>query len=229
MICQAFSPSLSLQRYVYGYQLRHFTFEDGQKLPFKPYAARAEQTLCFYPRGYEVVEHPFGNQEFKRPRSTVTGQYTERTNRHLAAPDFIVILVHFLPGVLHRITGIPYFELTNTFVDAEAIFGKEIRMVNERLNSTGGYQEMFEIIETYLLSLVRCTRADEQAIDRVAQFIIDHPENSTILEKARESFFSVRHFERKFKERMGISPKVYSNVARMNKAFRLKYNNLEKD
>jgi AraC-like DNA-binding protein len=229
MICQAYFPSLALKPYVHSYQLRHFTSLNGQKLPFKPYAPRAEQTLVFYPRGFEIVEHPFSKQEFKRPRSMVTGQYTERTNRHLATPDFIVILVHFLPGVLHRITGIPYFELTNTFVDAEAIFGSEITRVNERLNSTDSYPEMFVIIEKYLHLLIQGTKADSVIIDRVAQLIIDQPENSTILEKARESFLCVRQFERKFKERMGISPKTFSNIARMNKAFRLKYNCPEKD
>ena len=229
MICQAFYPCVALKQYVHSYQLRHFIFSDGQKLLFKPYAPRAEQSLVFYARGFEVVEHPGSKKEFRRPRSMVVGQYTERTNRHLPASEILVILVNLFPGVLYRITGMPYSELTNTFVDAEAMFGKEIRMVNERLNSTRDYREILEVIETYLLSLMTRISRDAQHLDRVAQMIIDHPENSTVLGKASDSFLSVRHFERKFKERMGISPKLFSNIARMNMAYRLKYNHPEKD
>jgi hypothetical protein len=139
MICQDFRPSSSLRAHIKGYNLRHFSFTDQASLPSKPYAPRPEQQMAFYPRGQELVEHVSPHKILPRPRSMITGQYTERTNRLLSGQDFLVLLVDFQPGVLYRITGIPFQELTNSFVDAEAIFSKEVRLVNDRLNSTDDY------------------------------------------------------------------------------------------
>src|SRR5215210_1062075 len=150
MIGQAFLPSPALREYVKSYQLWHFVFANETNLPFKPYAPRPEQALVFCPTGYELVEYVASAKIIKRPRASVIGQYTERINRHVGSADFIILLVNFQPGVLFRITGIPFYELTNTFINAEDIFSKEIRLVNERLNSTSDYKEMIEIVEKFL-------------------------------------------------------------------------------
>ena len=46
---------------------------------------------------------------------------------------------------------------------------------------------------------------------------------------AKESFLCNRQFERRFKERMGISPKLLSRIARTHKAFRIKYRHPKMD
>ena len=223
MFGQAFLPTPALQEFVKSYQLWHFIFTDETNLPFKPYAPRPEQTLVFCPRGYELVEYVACNKMIKRPRAYVMGQYTERTNRHLGSADFLAILVNFQPGVIFRLTGVPYYELTNSFIDAEDIFSKEIRLVNERLNSTGNYEEMIQIVEQFLLHLVKAVKRDVHPLDTITNLIIEHPENASVLQLAKESFLCSRQFERKFKERMGISPKLFARIARVNKAFRIKY------
>jgi hypothetical protein len=40
-------------------------------------------------------------------------------------------------------------------LDAQAVFSKEINLVNERLNSTDNYLEMVHIVEDFLYYLVR--------------------------------------------------------------------------
>ncbi|MCC5930741.1 MAG: AraC family transcriptional regulator [Cyclobacteriaceae bacterium] len=223
MYGQAFLPIPALQRYVKSYQLWHFIFSDPGKLPFKPYAARPEQALVFCVRGFEIIEYTTSQTFIERPRSYIMGQFIERVNRHIGSPDFIIIVVNFHPGVLFRFTGIPNHELTNTFIDAEAAFSKEIRRVNERLNRTGDYPEMIGIIENFLLEIVGSLKNDSHPIDTVSSLIIEHPENFSLIELANECFLSSRQFERRFKERMGISPKLYARIARANKAFRMKY------
>lgn len=229
MICQDFLPSPALREYIKCYHLRHFVFSDGIGLPYKPYAPRPEQTLAFYPRGHELVEYVASSKIIKRPRSYIMGQYVERTNRHLGSRDFIVFLVDFQPGVIYRITGIPFYELTNTDIDAEAIFGKEVRWVNERLSATASYEEMIQIVERFLLWLVGSMKRAAHPIDAVANLIIKYPEDARTVQLAKEAFLCSRQFERKFKERLGISPKLYARIARINKAFRIKYNNINED
>lgn len=229
MLCQDFLPSPPLRQFVKCYHLRHFIFSEAINSPFKPYAPRPEQTLAFYPRGYERVEHVASGKIIQRPRSIIMGQYVERTNRHLGGLEFFTFLVNFQPGVLYRLMGIPFHELTNSFVDAEAILHKELRLVNERLNSTDDYQEMIAIVETFLLHIVQTVKIDAHPIDTVTNRLIERPEDLSVLQLAERSFFSTRQFERRFKQRMGVSPKLFTRIARVTKAFRIKYNRPDLD
>jgi AraC-like DNA-binding protein len=224
MICQEFIPQPQLRSFVQSYQLRHFTFGNLSSIPFKPYAPRPEQTLAFFPRGNEWVENLVTNTMIKRPRSVIIGQYSQRTNRHLNGPEFCVLLVNFKPGVLYRLIGVPFTELTNTFVNAEDILPKEIRRANERLGSAESPLEMIGIVEKLLLDLTSNIIKDAHPIDTVTNLLIQCPEDSSVLALAESSCFSPRQFERLFKERMGISPKLFTRIARMTKAFSIKYN-----
>lgn len=224
MICQEFVPQPQLRHFVQSYQLRHFTFGSGTYIPFKPYAPRPEQTLAFFPRGSESEENLVTNTMIKRPRSAIIGQYSQRTNRHLNGPEFCVLLVNLKPGVLYRLINVPFTELTNTFINAEDILPKEIRRVNERLSSAESTEEMIGIVEKLLLHLTSNIIKDAHAIDAVTNLLIQRPEDSSVLALAEASCFSPRQFERLFKERTGISPKLFTRIARMTKAFSIKYN-----
>lgn len=224
MICQEFIPQPQLRPFVQSYQLRHFISSDGSPIPFKPYAPRPEQTLAFFPRGSESEENLVTSTTKERPRSAIIGQYSQRTNRHLSGPEFCVLLVNFKPGVLHRLIGMPFTELTNTFIDAEDLLPKEIRRVNERLSGAESPQEMIGIIEKLLLTLISDIARDAHPIDAVTNLLIRRPENPSVLALAEASCFSPRQFERLFKQRMGISPKLFARIARMTKAFSMKYN-----
>jgi len=216
-------PSPDLQRYIKCYQFRHFVFSGDVQLPFKPYPPRAEQTLTFYPRDHEYVEYVSAGTIVKRPRAMLMGQYTERTNRHLGGPNFIVFIVEFRPGVLYRITGIPFDDLTNTFVDAECVFSSEMRRVNERLGSATEYEDMIFIVETFLRRLLQSVKRDAHPLDRVTDLLIQCPENFSIDRLADAACLSPRQLERNFRQRMGITPKLFTRIARINKACRMKY------
>ena len=226
---QTYLPGMALRQFVKGYQLWHFDFPDNVKLPFKPYAPRPEQALVFCPRGFELVEHTSNGKILQRPRSYIMGQYTERTNRHIGSSDFITLIINFQPGVLHRVTRIPFNELTNTFVDAGAVLGNEVSLINERLNSTDNYNEMIWIVENYLHALMTKVKRETHPLDTVANLLIEHPENAALAKMAGESYLSQRQFERKFAERIGVTPKLFTRIARTSKAFRIKYHHPEQD
>jgi AraC-like DNA-binding protein len=203
--------------------LRHFAFGRADNLPFKPYAPRPEQTLAFYPRAPERMEYVSSKKIITRSSSVLIGQYTERTNRHIGGPDFIALLVNFQPGVLHRITGMDYALLTDTDVDAEAVFSKQLPAVNRRLNSAESYGEMIRIVDVFLLDLVRPLAGNMHPIDRVSHLLAVRPQDVSVLQLAEDACLSRRQFERKFRQRVGVSPRLYLRIARMHQAFRLRY------
>jgi AraC-like DNA-binding protein len=222
MISQSFLPCPALRDYVQIYHVRHFVFDGKSPIPFKPFPPRAEHCIEFYPRQPEITENISDHQKNQRTSSSIKGQYTARINRHILQ-DFLYIGVTLLPGALFRLTNIPLFELNNTFVDAEIVFGTEIKQVNQRLNSTGSYDEMIQIIESFLLMLVGKVKTKEHAVDAVAKIILHHPENLSLDWLSGQACLCPRQFERKFKERIGICPKTFARIARMHNTYKMHY------
>jgi AraC-like DNA-binding protein len=152
----------------------------------------------------------------------ISGQHTVRINRH-ATNDFLILIVNFQPGALHLLTGIPMYELTNKGIDAESVFSNEISLVNARLNSTDNYREMIGIVETFLLDKFKALKSDVYSIDRLAKHILKHPQNVSLDGLAAQANLCPRQFERKFRERMGVGPKLFARLARFQKVYNWKY------
>ncbi len=223
-------PSPALRDYVRQLQIVGCSFPQAMGvLPVKPYWPRAENSLAFYPKDPEKIEYGFDGNRLSKPCSTLNGQYSIVTNRHVGR-DFMVFQVQFQPGALYRLTGIPSPELTNSFVDAEAVFSAEIRRVNERLSYTKHYTEMIPIVENFLLYLInRAKRRDKRPIDEVSHFMLQHPATVSLDWLADQACLSQRQFYRQFMEREGVSPKLYARIARFDQSVKLKNASPQKD
>ena len=125
-------PSVALQEFIRVYRIVHFVFDSKATLPFKAYPPRAEHCLSFYPKDTETVSYTKSATKISNLKSVLMGQQSEITNRYVGN-DFLVLQIDFRPGALFRITGIPSYELTNSYIDAETIFPKEIKNINEQL------------------------------------------------------------------------------------------------
>ena len=198
-------------------------------LPVKAYWPRAENCLTFSPKDPESIEYGFGGSLLKSTPSRLHGQHNIVTNRHVGR-DFMVFQVQFQPGALFRLTGIPIHKLTNTFVDAEAVFSGEISRVNERLSSCNHYTQMIVVVENFLRYLIsRTRRKDVRPIDRVSRFLLHHPNTASLDWLADQACLSQRQFYRQFMEREGVSPKLCAPVARFENAMKLKNAQPNKD
>lgn len=237
MLMKYFLPSPVLREYVKLLQLVHWEVAENMVVPCKPYWPRPEQCLTFNPRSVETIELANGKL-ITKPKTGLIGQPSVVTNR-FPPPNFLLFQVVFQPGALFRLTGIASHELTNTLIDAEAVFSKEIRLVNERLSGTNNYDEMTEIVENFLLNLInkrnsRHSQKDLLPIDKVSQLMLNAAQfgNSANLSMdwlAHEACLSTKQFYRKFIERMGISPKTYARIVRFDNAMKLKNTQPNKD
>jgi AraC-like DNA-binding protein len=226
-------PSPPLREYVRQLQVIRFDFSKASVMPYKPYWPRPENCLTFYPRDPETIAYPDSIRQQTKPRSVLVGQPTGLTNRFMGR-DFMVLQVVFQPGALFRLTGLPIHELTDTFVDAEAVFSSELQRVNERLNSTDDSGEMLTILEEFLHQLIQKTRRDYLPIDRISHLMLNaahrQPPTPSALNwsvdwLAKEACLSNKQFYRKSMERLGISPKLFDRIIRFNRAARLRSDN----
>jgi AraC-like DNA-binding protein len=224
MIFKDFHPCPPLAEFVEIYHLRHFVFPRHIKLPFKPYPPRPEQCIAFYPRGSELTELVPDGAIIKKPRSVITGQFTNRINRY-SSNEFMILIVVFKPGALHRLTGISFQQVTNNHIDLEAILPMETQLVNERLNSCNDYNEMIAIIEAYLLKMAKNIKIESRPSDQVIMLLANKRQKYSLDWLAREACLSSRQLERKFYEYLGVCPKTFARIVRFDQSYnmRLKY------
>lgn len=213
-------PSPALREHVRLFQLVGCRFPAGAPLPVKAYWPRPEHCLSFFPRDPERLAYGPDGPPLDSPRVRLYGQHVVATNRHVGR-DFMVFQVVFQPGALARLTGLPAAELTNTFVDAEAVFPAEIGRVSERLRNTRRPLEMVAVVEAFLARLVRRAAPQPLLIDRISQLLLRHPAASLDW-LAGQACLSPRQFHRQFVARHGVGPKLFARVARFDHAMRLR-------
>lgn len=221
MVFKMLPPTPALSGYVRSHQLIHFVFAGNAHKPVKPYPPRPEQCLIFYPRDPLTIEYQATGQQIRQPRSIVSGQVVSRQNLHIG-DDYVVIKVIFYPGALFHLVQLPLTEIIDLNVDAEAVFGQQMRLLNERLSSTENLETMVALVEEFLLSRIRQAKVACGSIDRVARLLLHRPNAFSLDELADQSCLSIRQFQRKFSQQVGVTPKWFSRISRFDKAFRLK-------
>jgi AraC-like DNA-binding protein len=243
MILRDVLPNPALQEYVRKHQIIRFVFGANDVLPFKAYSPRPEHCLIFLLRDKQNVGYLDNDQLLTHPKCTINGQHTVVTNRYIAR-DFWALQIVLQPGALFRLTGIPSYELTNTFIDAEAVWGRDIRETHEQMSNTDDVDKSILIAEAFLEKILRKTKRGLHGIDQVSQLILG--QSSTISKDyfasqslgglqvyqtknpmsmdylANQACLSPRQFHRKFTERMGVNPKIYDRIVRFERAFRMK-------
>ena len=228
MIFKLVPPSPLLNRYVRHYQLIHFTFAGADEKPVKPYPPRPEQCIIFYPRDLMSIEYQATQKKVHLPRSIVAGQVITRQNLHLGN-DHMVFKIVFYPGALFHFTNLPLTHITDENVDAESIFSKEMRLLNDRLSGIPDFKTMVDQVEEFLLKALHRSNAGSDSIDAIAKILLREPDRFSMKWLAKESCFSLRQFERNFNQRIGVSPKLFARISRFDKAFRLKDKNPRMD
>jgi AraC-like DNA-binding protein len=227
-------PQPALREYVRLFQIIGCTFpSDMTELPVKAYWPRPENCLSFFPKDPEKIEYSFDRKVIKSPVARLYGQHSLATSRY-AAQDFFVFQVQFQPGALVRLTGLSLDELSNTFIDAEAVFSKEIRAVTERMSYTKHYTEMVPIVEDFLFNLITRRPISHHKnnllpIDRANQYILEKNGHVSLDWLANQTCLSARQFYRQFTERHGVSPKLYARIARFENAINYKHLSNHKD
>lgn len=222
-------PSAHLANYIKEYLLIHFKFDNGFVIPTKPYPVCPEQGIIFYIRSGGISIRKQSGCVETLPPTIIFGQSTERHNKQFTDSEFLMFLVAFQPGALHKLAGIPMTDLAEKRIDAESVFGKDIHEVNEKLQNANNYAAMIHIVEAFLWQKIKNVKTSISPIDCLGRFIIENPSDFDLEKLARQTYLSPRQFERKFIQQIGISPKFFARISRFYKAFELKEHNLTLD
>ncbi|MEJ7626186.1 MAG: helix-turn-helix domain-containing protein [Ferruginibacter sp.] len=130
------------------------------------------------------------------------------------------IRVDFLPGGLYRMLGIPMHELFDAGFDAIDFFGAEVRIINDQLQHIHDLNEGKNIVERFLLNHLTTART-MLPFDSALCMLMHNNGNMSMEKTASLSCLSLKQFERKCKERIGMNPKLYARILKFSKAYRI--------
>lgn len=161
-----------------------------------------------------------GSEEFERqPSALLIGPQYSRVNIKICGRSS-GIRVDFLPGGLYRMLGIPMNELFDAGFDAVDFFGAHMKRINEQLQNSYSEAERIITVEKFLLDQV-VNHKEILPIDYAMHKLLKANGNMAIQELASLSCLSIKQFERKCRERIGMNPKLYARILRFSKAYRL--------
>lgn len=223
MIYKEILPSLGLQPFIKNYLLVGYDKPLPVDFVTQPYPTRIEQSLNFFARGFIHNHNPHTGESVRISKTAIFGQQVLRLNfeTHFQ-PDFLMLMIIFQAGALNRILGISSQELTTQFCDAEALLSAELRQVNDLIANANGEHEIIGIAEEFLWRKVKQVKTEANGIDRIGELLTMHPHRFSLDWLADQACLSPRQFERRFTQRMGIGPKLYSRINRFYQTFQYK-------
>ncbi|WP_338735653.1 helix-turn-helix domain-containing protein [Asticcacaulis sp. DW145] len=212
-------PSPPLTRLIRQHQIIRFSFAATEAVPAKPYWPRPSVSLAFYSRDPEWIR-PLGALELRRkPRAALIGQPTRTTLRQ-GGRDFSVYQIEFQPGAVHMLTGLAIHELTDTDLDAEAVFPPDFAALIREIEDTEDARQMIRAAESWILRHHHRRNRQMTACDAVALQLLQSP-TTEIDRVARCHDVGTRQLRRAFQDRMGVSPKLFARIARFDQLVRL--------
>lgn len=143
--------------------------------------------------------------------------------------DYVkVFAIRFKPEGLYNIFGTPVAMFKDSFEDMTLVMGHKFRDFSHRVKEEKHTAGMIERTEHYLLSCLSSNKIDLSYVNLAAD-LIRKTKGIRIEELPSKVSISKRQLEREFKGKLGISPKHYLRITRINEVLRLLNNNQEMD
>ena len=118
---------------------------------------------------------------------------------------------------LQQLFGVPSAELTNSDCEGRALLGKKIYELMHQIEEKGTFEERVQICEEFLLPLAINAGVRNLAIS-TACHIIRQKGAVRIDDVATQAGLSLRQYERRFAQDMGMPPKLFARITRFQMA-----------
>jgi AraC-like DNA-binding protein len=160
-----------------------------------------------------------GKTRLSVPPAFITGSHTASYVSNIAA-DEPVMAIHFRPGGAVPFLGIPLGDLEDAYVGVDQVWGSDGRELHERLIEASSVASRFQIVEDFLLS------RPWLSVDRrpdVAAAMAAIEDNPSIRMAGIQDLvgMSTKRLIALFRAEVGLCPKAYARVRRLQAALRL--------
>lgn len=217
-----YTPHPLLQEFINCIMVIHAEVDADADPVICPYPPTPQNSLFFYINDRIKVKMDGEADYLLQPRSVIVGPQLTRVTLDINK-NHKAVRVGFHPGGLHRLMGIPMSEIIDSNFDATDIFGSEMKRVNAQLQEAESFDDIKIVVENFLLGKVKGLKS-ALPFDMAMKELLHVDGNISIEKVASISCLSLRQFERKCKERIGLPPKLFARLVRFSKAYRLREN-----
>lgn len=221
MIASHFTPHPALLEFVNSVFVFDIDFQADTGLsPIYPFVPSPNRFLCFFLHDPVKLSKGPGQEFIERARSIIIGPQQRPLTLDLGQ-QHLAVVVCLKPAGMYRLLGIPMAELVDCDYDARLVMGQEIDELVDCLQEARTHQQRSDITQRYLLGKLR--RLKSMLPFDLAMLQQVHASGNMSIERvAAQACLSLRQFERKSYERLGLSPKVYSRMIRFSHAYKYK-------
>ena len=134
-------------------------------------------------------------------------------------PSFGTIGVEFKPFGVYHFFNIPLHEITDRFYHGDDVFDKMGRELQKRIAGSDSVEDKIFILEDFLLKQLFSSKREASFVEYAVNQITLQNGLIEINDLITDTGYSKRHFDRRFKESVGISPKELANIIRFQTFF----------
>lgn len=210
MLYQKFKPVASLAPFVECYFIWEGVAEKNLTVQSPP--------NCFcsivinYADTYSASQH--STEIVAVPRAFVSGQFTSNYQLHLSGNIGMIGIV-LRPSTLHNFFGIRMSELVNSRAPLNFLPGVNADNIVLAV-AEAGLEDRIRIVEDFMLSFLPSGKRNLSIIDEAIDRIDESKGLLTVESLASGMKVSRRYLEKKFLEKVGLSPKYYSRLKRFS-------------
>jgi AraC-like DNA-binding protein len=190
-------------------------------LAVQPVPARSSQVIEFtFGAPYRVQRLQIGTTDDAYPIALIGAQTHRRVNLLMSGTIDAFIII-FEPGGFSALFSTPAAEVTDQDVDARSVLGRELARMHQRLGDVETFEDRVAVADQFLAArLARAVPATLMA--GVAKELHRRSGRVTVAGLASAADLSVRQLERRFRQEIGMPPKLYARVVRFEAALHVK-------
>lgn len=129
--------------------------------------------------------------------------------------------IKFKPAAIHQLFGISMEEYNDKVIDLNDTIKPDLKTVKQILvNNTTHENRIFQL-NFFFETLIKTKQLKPGLIESAIDLINKRKGMITVSELSKASFIGERQFLNQFKQQVGLSPKLYSRIIRLNYIFQL--------
>ncbi len=155
----------------------------------------------------------FTNKWEKRPEVFIGGPFNAS---YFLKPEIgtEIFAIMMKPGMSRYFFSMPISELKNQLILPRDIWGEDGKLIGEKIRIAKNNAERVTLAEEFLLKQIR--PINNSPLEKAVQTLLKNNGLIKLTKLLETTGFSTSHFRKKFKEEIGLSPKEFQKIIRIN-------------
>jgi AraC-like DNA-binding protein len=183
----------------------------------EPAGLATAETIC--PDGCAEIVFHLGDPMYGQPRDLLVGQM-DAPLTIMPTGRVAMLGARLTPTGLYRLLPVPQQRLARQVLSLDSVWSAWTRQTADRIASQPTPETQLDALERSLELLVsRSPRTEMLAIDRALWLLRPSGGHTRVTDVASACGISRRQLERRFREQVGLSPRMYARIVRFQRAF----------